>query len=182
MAKSQQERSAAAAAKRQRLDETELRHRVRRGTRTMLENLMRWHGIEEQAEAIQLLIMHAHDLGPEVPLPFSPFRATISHHRNSWRVSSKGSAGRRLNCSTGASREPAPLPSRRLLPGAHGPRRRSPVPSAARIQRGPLLVDSRLERPRHRAPRPRRCITPSPRHPLHSRRGGDQSFLGVDRR
>ncbi|OBY48714.1 hypothetical protein [Pseudomonas sp. AU12215] len=69
MAKSQQERSAAAAAKRQRLDETELRHRVRRGTRAMLENLMRWHGIEERAEAIQLLIMHAHDLGPEGSAP-----------------------------------------------------------------------------------------------------------------
>ncbi|MFV3368444.1 hypothetical protein ACNFH5_09705 [Pseudomonas sp. NY15435] len=65
MAKSQQERSKASAEKRQRMDETELRHRVRRGTRAMLENLMRWHGIEEQAEAIQLLIMHAHDLGPE---------------------------------------------------------------------------------------------------------------------
>jgi len=69
MAKSQQERSAAAAAKRQRLDEVELRHRLRRGTRTMLENLMRWHGIEEQAEAVQLLIMHAHDLGPEGSAP-----------------------------------------------------------------------------------------------------------------
>ncbi|WP_236225347.1 hypothetical protein [Pseudomonas pseudonitroreducens] len=69
MAKTQQERSKAAAEKRQRLDETELRHRVRRGTRTMLENLMLWHGIEEQAEAIQLLIMHAHDLGPEGSAP-----------------------------------------------------------------------------------------------------------------
>lgn len=69
MAKSQQERSKASAEKRQRMDETELRHRVRRGTRSMLENLMRWHGIEEQAEAIQLLIMHAHDLGPDGSAP-----------------------------------------------------------------------------------------------------------------
>ncbi|QJP09041.1 hypothetical protein [Pseudomonas multiresinivorans] len=69
MAKSQKERSKASAEKRQRLDETELRHRVRRGTRSMLENLMRWHGIEEKAEAIQLLIMHAHDLGPEGSAP-----------------------------------------------------------------------------------------------------------------
>lgn len=69
MAKTQQERSKASAEKRQRLGETELRHRVRRGTRAMLENLMRWHGIEEQAEAIQLLIMHAHDLGPEGSAP-----------------------------------------------------------------------------------------------------------------
>lgn len=65
MAKSQQERSAATAAKRQRLQEVELRHRVRPGTRAMLDNLMRWHGIEEISEAVQLLIMNAHDLGPE---------------------------------------------------------------------------------------------------------------------
>lgn len=69
MAKSQQERSKASAEKRQRLDETELRHRVRRGTRAMLENLMRWHGIEEISEAVQLPIMHAHDLGPEGSAP-----------------------------------------------------------------------------------------------------------------
>ena len=48
MAKSQKERSKASAEKRQRLDETELRHRVRRGTRSMLENLMCWHGIESR--------------------------------------------------------------------------------------------------------------------------------------
>ncbi|WP_447751847.1 hypothetical protein [Pseudomonas nicosulfuronedens] len=35
----------------------------------MLENLMRWHGIEGQAEALQLLIMHAHDLDPVGPAP-----------------------------------------------------------------------------------------------------------------
>ncbi|MDH0293370.1 hypothetical protein N7414_29980 [Pseudomonas sp. GD04087] len=69
MAKTQQERSKATAEKRQKLDEKELRHRVRRGTRAMLENLMRWHGIEEISEAVQLLIMHAHDLGPEGSAP-----------------------------------------------------------------------------------------------------------------
>lgn len=63
MAKSQKERSKASAEKRQRLDETELRHRVRRGTRAMLENLMRWHGLPEQSEAIQLLVMNAHAMG-----------------------------------------------------------------------------------------------------------------------
>ncbi|WP_430293021.1 hypothetical protein [Pseudomonas sp. B1-22] len=65
MAKSQKERSKATAEKRQRLQEVELRHRVRPGTRAMLDNLMRWHGIEEISEAVQLLIMNAHDLGPE---------------------------------------------------------------------------------------------------------------------
>lgn len=69
MAKSQKERSKATAEKRQRVQEVELRHRVRPGTRAMLDNLMRWHGIEEMAEAIQLLIMNAHDLGPEGSAP-----------------------------------------------------------------------------------------------------------------
>jgi len=63
MAMTQQQRSKASAEKRQRLDETELRHRVRRGTRAMLENLMRWHGLPEQSEAIQLLVMNAHAVG-----------------------------------------------------------------------------------------------------------------------
>lgn len=60
-----QQRSARTAAKRQALDERELRHRVRPGIRNMLADLMQWHGIEEQAEAIQLLIMNAHAAGPE---------------------------------------------------------------------------------------------------------------------
>lgn len=64
-AKTQQERSAKAALKRAELDETELRHRCRRGTRDKLAELMAWHGITEQAEAIQLLIMNAHALGAD---------------------------------------------------------------------------------------------------------------------
>lgn len=64
-AKSQQERDAKATAKREELDEKELRHRCRRGTRQKLEELMAWHGFTEQAEAIQLLIWNAHALGPE---------------------------------------------------------------------------------------------------------------------
>lgn len=68
-AKTQQERSAKAALKRAELDETELRHRCRRGTRDKLAELMAWHGITEQAEAIQLLIWNAHALGPEGSAP-----------------------------------------------------------------------------------------------------------------
>ena len=64
-AKTQQERSAKASLKRAELDETELRHRCRRGTRDKLAELMAWHGITEQAEAIQLLIMNAHALGAD---------------------------------------------------------------------------------------------------------------------
>ncbi|CAD5376757.1 conserved hypothetical protein [Pseudomonas sp. OF001] len=56
---SQKERSARAAAKREAAGEVELRHRVRPGIRAKLDELMRWHGIEEQAEAIQLLALNA---------------------------------------------------------------------------------------------------------------------------
>lgn len=64
-AQSSRERSAKAAAKREELDEKELRHRCRRGTRDKLADLMAWHGIAEQSEAIQLLIWNAHALGPD---------------------------------------------------------------------------------------------------------------------
>ena len=58
-AKTSAERSAKTAAKRKAVGEIELRHRVRLGIRAMLADLMAWHGIEERAEAIQLLILNA---------------------------------------------------------------------------------------------------------------------------
>ncbi|OLU31502.1 hypothetical protein BVH03_08495 [Pseudomonas sp. PA15(2017)] len=65
MPQSQQERDAKAEAKRKKWDEKELRHRVRAGLNAKLAELMAWHGITEQAEAVQLLILNAHALGPE---------------------------------------------------------------------------------------------------------------------
>lgn len=67
--KTQQERSKASADKRQRLGETELRHSVPRYTKDMLRRLMRWHGVTEQAEAMQLLILNAHALGQQDSAP-----------------------------------------------------------------------------------------------------------------
>lgn len=64
MAKSGKERSAKAALKRIEYDEKELRHRLRLGTRQMLDELMAWNDIEEISEAIQNLILNAHALGP----------------------------------------------------------------------------------------------------------------------
>ena len=64
MARTVQERSAKAAQKRVEFDEKELRHRLRLGTRQMLEALMAWNDIEEVSEAIQNLILNAHALGP----------------------------------------------------------------------------------------------------------------------
>lgn len=48
-AKSQADRTAKATAKREEMDEKELRHRCRLGTRQRLDELMAWHGIKEQA-------------------------------------------------------------------------------------------------------------------------------------
>lgn len=86
MAKTQQERSAKAAEKRKALGEEELRHRVRPGIKKMLTELMEWHGIEEQAEAVQLLIMNAHKLGPawsglmvEIPAPQFEISENVAH-------------------------------------------------------------------------------------------------------
>ncbi|WCD79185.1 hypothetical protein [Pseudomonas sp. TUM22785] len=65
MAKTSQQRSADAAARRKERGEVELRHRVRPGILSMLRDLMSWGAITEIAECIQLLIMNIHALGPE---------------------------------------------------------------------------------------------------------------------
>lgn len=65
MAMTQAERDAKAQAKREAAGEEELRHRVRPGTLAKLEDLMQWFGVKQKAEAMQLLILNAHALGPE---------------------------------------------------------------------------------------------------------------------
>ncbi len=65
MAASTQERSQKTAKKRRDGDETELRMWTKPATRTVLAELMEWHGITEQAEAITLFLHHLHSLGPE---------------------------------------------------------------------------------------------------------------------
>ncbi|WP_460128172.1 hypothetical protein [Pseudomonas sp. S3_A09] len=69
MAAEQKERTAKLAEKRQELGEQELRHTVPYGTRQMLDELMRWHEIEEVSEAVQLLVLNgrAKDLPPAPP-------------------------------------------------------------------------------------------------------------------
>lgn len=61
-AKTNAERSAKTAAKRKAVGEIELRLRVRLGVIPMLHELMAWHGITEQAEAIQLLALNANSV------------------------------------------------------------------------------------------------------------------------
>lgn len=64
-AKTQKQRDEKVKAKREELDEKELRHRCRLGTRQRLGELMAWNEVDEQSEAIQALIWNAHALGPE---------------------------------------------------------------------------------------------------------------------
>jgi len=65
MAKTTQQRSEKSAAKALAAGEEELRHKVRPGTRAMLADLMQWHGINVISEAIQLMIINLHAMGPE---------------------------------------------------------------------------------------------------------------------
>lgn len=69
MAKTTQQRSADSAAKALAANEQELRHSVRPGIRAKLSELMAWHEIDQISEAVQLLILNAHALGPEGSWP-----------------------------------------------------------------------------------------------------------------
>lgn len=70
MAKSNAERSEKAAAKRKSRGEEELRMHALAGTRQVLTDLMAWHQIEEQGEAMTLVLHHLHALGPAGSAPF----------------------------------------------------------------------------------------------------------------
>jgi len=65
----QQQRDERMAEKRRKVGEEELRFRVRPGTKQALAELMEWAGIEEQGEALTLMIHHLHGLGPDRALP-----------------------------------------------------------------------------------------------------------------
>lgn len=69
MAKSNAERSQKAAVKRKERGEEEIRFHSLPGTRQALAELMAWSGIEEQGEAITLMIHHLHGLGAGGALP-----------------------------------------------------------------------------------------------------------------
>lgn len=68
MAMTQQVRDEKRRAKAARLQEEDLRLKVRPGTKQALLELMNWAGIEEQGEAMTLMIHHLHALGPEAAL------------------------------------------------------------------------------------------------------------------
>jgi hypothetical protein len=83
MAKTNAERSAKAAAKKKSRGEEEIRLHCLPGTRQALAELMAWSGIEEQGEAITLMIHHLHGLGLSGALPLlTPPRHEYVIHEN----------------------------------------------------------------------------------------------------
>ena len=69
MALSQKQRDERTSLRRSKAQEEGLRLRVRPGTRQALAELMEWAGIEEQGEALTLMIHHLHGLGRGGALP-----------------------------------------------------------------------------------------------------------------
>ncbi len=86
MAKSNAERSAKAAAKKKTRGEEEIRLHCMAGTRQALADLMAWGGIEEQGEAITLMIHHLHAMGPQNSIPM------LAPPRHSYEITENVSA------------------------------------------------------------------------------------------
>lgn len=70
MAMSQQARDEKRRAKAERLQEEDLRMKARPGTRQALAEIMEWAEVEENGEAMTLLIHRIHELGPEAARHF----------------------------------------------------------------------------------------------------------------
>lgn len=69
MTMNQTERDRRRREKARERQEEDLRLKVRPGTKQALLELMEWAGIEEQGEAMTLMIHHLHGLGPGGALP-----------------------------------------------------------------------------------------------------------------
>lgn len=83
MAAEPKDRSAKTAARRKTRGEEEIRLHCMAGTRQALAELMAWSGIEEQGEAITLMIHHLHTMGPQKCLPMlDPPRHEYVIHEN----------------------------------------------------------------------------------------------------
>lgn len=70
MAMSPKERDEKRRAKAARLQEEDLRMKARPGTRQALAEIMEWAEVEENGEAMTLLIHRIHELGPEAARHF----------------------------------------------------------------------------------------------------------------
>lgn len=83
MAAEQKDRSAKTAARRKTRGEEEIRLHCMAGTRQALAELMAWSGIDEQGEAITLMIHHLHAMGPKKSAPLlAPPRHEINISEN----------------------------------------------------------------------------------------------------
>jgi len=80
MALTQQQRDERRRGKAERLQEEDLRLKVRPGTKQALQELMEWAGIEEQGEAMTLMIHHVEALGHHAL--FRIARHEIEGHRS----------------------------------------------------------------------------------------------------
>lgn len=69
MAMTQKQRDERRHAKAEKLQEEDLRLKVRPGTKQALAEVMEWASIDEQGEALTLMIHHLHGLGPDRALP-----------------------------------------------------------------------------------------------------------------
>lgn len=70
MAMSQQERDQMRRAKASKHGEEDLRMKARAGTRQALAEIMQWAEVEENGEAMTLMIHRIHELGPEAARHF----------------------------------------------------------------------------------------------------------------
>lgn len=70
MAMSQQARDEKRRAKAAKLQEEDLRLKVRPGTKQALAEIKQWASVEENGEAMTLLIHRIHELGPEAARHF----------------------------------------------------------------------------------------------------------------
>ena len=82
MALSQKQRDERTSLRRSKAQEEELRLRVRPGTRQALAELMEWAGIEEQGEALTLMIHHIQALGRDGVIRFLCSRPVLDYHEN----------------------------------------------------------------------------------------------------
>ena len=86
MALSQKQRDERTSLRRSKAQEEELRLRVRPGTRQALADLMEWAGIEEQGEALTLMIHHIQALGRDGVIRFLCSRPVLDITKT-WRRS-----------------------------------------------------------------------------------------------
>jgi hypothetical protein len=94
MAAAQKDRSAKTAARRKTRGEEEIRLHCMAGTRQALAELMAWSGIEEQGEAITLMIHHLHELGPAARCRCLVHRDTLLSYPKTCRALFTGRACR----------------------------------------------------------------------------------------